>query len=156
MGRFDNMKKEKKSEKSKVKEIKKNAGDDEDEVVENGESEEELDRDLGNAEEEVKKLKGLLGGGESIDRVHVKGSKPIGQVRKGDKIKVDGKEFEVDAQYVLIDHGSTKEMAIDIFDKKTDKDYELRYFSDQAETSMEFYELQEILYVRKPCEKVEW
>jgi len=35
-------------------------------------------------------------------------------VHPGDKIKVDGIEFEVDAHYVLIDHGKTKEMTIEI------------------------------------------
>ena len=64
--------------------------------------------------------------------------------------------MEVDAQIVLIDHGSTREMAVELFDAKTDKDYQLRYFSDQAESTMEFYELQEIVYVRKKAKSVSW
>ncbi len=55
--------------------------------------------------------------------VIVKASKPIGRIKRGDRIKVDGKELEVDAHYVLIEHGNNKEMAIECFDKKTDKDY---------------------------------
>ena len=56
----------------------------------------------------------------------------------------------------MIDHGKTKEMAIELFDSNSDKDYQLRYFSDQIETSLEFYELQEILYVKRKVSKVEW
>ena len=42
----------------------------------------------------------------------------------GEKIKVDDKELEVDAHYVMIDHGKTKEMAIELFDSNSDKDYQ--------------------------------
>jgi uncharacterized protein (DUF2225 family) len=91
-----------------------------------------------------------------VDEVKIKGNKPIGEIKKGDKIKVDGKEYEVDAQVVLIDHGKTKEMAIELFDKKTDKDYQLRYFDNQIETSLEFYELAEIVYNRIDVKKIEW
>ncbi len=126
-------------------------------LEEEGESEEELEASLGDAEEDVKKLKNVLGDGEiEIEKASIKGSKPISALKKGDKIKVDGKEYEIDAHYVLMDHGKTKEMVIEIFDKKTDKDFQLRYFSDQIERSMEFYELQEILYVRKEVGKIEW
>lgn len=142
--------------KKKVKEKKKKEIE-EDDDEESGKSEEELDIDIGNVEEEVKKLGSLLKGNNvDIERVHVKGSKPIEQLKKRDKIKIDGIEFEIDSQYVLIDHGKTKEIAIDIFNPKTDKDYQLRYFSNQVETSLEFYELQEILYVRRKVERVEW
>ncbi len=145
----------KKAEKKKW--TKETEDDEEDGEVEVGESEEELDVDLGNAEEEVKKLKSVLVGGDIvIDKVEIKGSKPIGQLKKGDRVKVDGVEFQVDAHYVLIDHGKTKEMAVEIFNPKTDKDFQLRYFVDQLETSMEFYELQEIVYVRRSVKKVEW
>lgn len=93
---------------------------------------------------------------DDSDGVEVKGSKSIEGIKKGDKVKVDGKEYEVDAHTVLIDHGNTKEMAIELFDKKTDKDYQLRYFSDNVENSMEFYELVEIIYNRLGIKKVEW
>lgn len=88
--------------------------------------------------------------------VTLKASKPISQIKKGDKIKVDGVVYEVDAHEVLIDHGTTKEMAIEVFNPKTDKDYQLRYFSDQVENTVEFYELQEIIYVKKNISIVEW
>lgn len=90
--------------------------------------------------------------------IQIKSSKPIEKLKKGDKIKVDGKEFEIDEQYILIDHKTTKEMAIDIFDKKTDKDFQIRYFTDRLDVSdPEFYELQgEIMYVRREYKKLEW
>lgn len=86
----------------------------------------------------------------------IKSSKPIDKIKKGDKIKVDSLNLEVDAHVVLIDHGSTKEMAIECFDPKTDKDYQIRYFSDQVETSLEVYELKEIVYNKMSVKKVEW
>ena len=55
----------------------------------------------------------------------------------------------------MIDHGTTKEMAIELFDKN-DKDYQLRYFNDQMESTMELYELQEIMFIKKPFNKIEW
>ena len=90
------------------------------------------------------------------DKTTIKGSKPVSQIKKGDKIKVDTLTLEVDAHYVLIDHGSTKEMVIECFNPKTDKDYQIRYFSDQTETSIEAYELQEIVYSKLKVKKIEW
>jgi hypothetical protein len=87
---------------------------------------------------------------------NIHASKPIAKIKKGDKVKVDGHEYEVDCHYVLMDHGTCKEMAIELFDSKTDKDYQLRYFDDQAETTLDFYELDEILYNKRPYKKVEW
>ena len=145
-----------KAEKKKkwTKEVK---NDEDDGNVEDEEIEEELDVDIGNAEEEIKKLKSVLDSEQvEVDKVVVKASKPVFQIKKGDKIKIDGVEFNVDAHYILIDHGKTKEMTIEVFNPKTDKDYQLRYFSDQVETSIEFYELQEIVYVRRTIKRVEW
>ena len=89
--------------------------------------------------------------------VVVKSSKPIDKLKKGDGVKVDGKQLEVDAHYVLIEHKTTKEMAIEVFDAKADKDFQIRYFNDQVETSMEFYELvSDVMYVRREVKKIEW
>ena len=89
--------------------------------------------------------------------VKVKASKKIGELKKGDKIKVDGRELEVDAHGVMIDHGNnTKEMSIDVFDAKKDEDFQIRYFSDNVDSTIEFYELKEIIYNRKAIEKIEW
>ena len=93
---------------------------------------------------------------EAQNPVNVKASKPISKIVKGNIVKIDGIAYEVDAHYVLIDHGTTKEMTIELFNPKTDKDYQLRYFSDQAESTLEFYELQEILYLRREFKKIEW
>lgn len=89
-------------------------------------------------------------------QIKIKSSKPIAKIKKGDKIKVDSLNLEVDAHIILIDHGSTKEMAIECFDPKTDKDYQIRYFSDQVERTIEFYELDEIIYNKVECQKIEW
>jgi len=113
-------------------------------------TEKELDRELDEIEE---KFEGA--GGIKRD-IKIKASKDVSKIKKGDKIKVDGVEYEVDAHYVLIDHGTTKEMAIEVFDK-SDRDYQIRYFSDQAEATIDFYELQgEIMFVKKPFSKIEW
>ncbi|MCU0642237.1 MAG: hypothetical protein MUF61_01495 [archaeon] len=118
---------------------------------EKGISEKELDKELDEIEEKFE------GGSDDVDReITIKASKPISQIKKGDKIRVDGKELSVDEHYVLIDHGTTKEMAIEAFDKD-DKDYQIRYFNDQVERTIDFYELQgEIMFVKKPCKKIEW
>ena len=109
-------------------------------------------------EDEVEEIEEKFEGKSSDEQVKVivKASKPVKNIKKGDKIKVDGKELEVDAHYVLIDHGSTKEMTIELFDAKTDKDYQLRYFDDQVNETLDFYELQEILYVKRHAVKIEW
>ena len=116
--------------------------------------EEDLDEELDEAEEEVEKISNVLNGAND-EPPKIKASKPVIKVKKGDRIKIDGKDFEVDSHYVLIDHGTTKEMAIELFDKD-DRDYQLRYFDDQMEATMQFYELQEILYVKKPVKNIEW
>jgi hypothetical protein len=92
--------------------------------------------------------------------VKIKSSKPVGEIAKGDKIKVNGRELEVDAHVVLIEHDKdTKEMAIEVFDSKTDEDFQVRYFSNNVENSFEFYELKgEFMYskVRDELKKLEW
>ncbi|GAI76359.1 unnamed protein product [marine sediment metagenome] len=89
-------------------------------------------------------------------KIEIKQSKPIAEIKKGDKIKVDGLELEVDTHYVMIDHEDAKEMAIELFDSEKDKDYQIRYFLDNVENSIEFFELDEIVYNRKEVERVEW
>lgn len=114
-------------------------------------AEDELDEELQEAEDAEAKM----GSGEKRN-ITVKASKPIAKIKKGDKIKIDGREYEVDQHYVLMDHKTTKEMAIEIFDPKTDKDYQLRYFNDQANETLDLYELQEILFVKKAFSRIEW
>jgi hypothetical protein len=95
---------------------------------------------------------------DSQEKLIIKQSKPIEQIKKGDKIIVDGKNFEVDAVIVLIDHKVTKEMAIECFDPKTDKDYQIRYFTGRLDVSDPvLYELvNDFMYVKRPSKKMEW
>lgn len=95
------------------------------------------------------------GNGIEKSSVEIKASKPLSQVKKGDKIVIDGNEYEVDAHYVLIDHGGTKEMAIELFNTN-EEEVQLRYFNDQVESTLELYELEEIMYLKKPMKRVEW
>jgi len=116
------------------------------------------DEDVEYAESKPRKLepKIVKAEVEEAGEVKIVASKPIGNVKKGDKVKVDGLILEVDSHYVLIDHGSTREMAIELFDPKTEKDYQLRYFDDRVESSIEFFVLEEIVYNRKHAKKIEW
>ena len=111
--------------------------------------EEDLDEMIEEAAETVQKI-----GGEQ-SAISITASKPIAQVKKGDTMKIDDVDVEVDAHYALMDHGTTKEMAIEVFDK-TDKDYQIRYFSDQVESTLDVYQLQEILYVKRVTKSVSW
>ena len=86
-----------------------------------------------------------------------KQSKPLGDLNKGDKFFINGKEMKVDSQYVLKDHGKMKEMIIEIFNTENDREYQVRYFDDQIESSIEIYELQgEFQYVRREPKSVSW
>lgn len=91
-----------------------------------------------------------------VEQIKLKGSKPISELKKGDKIKVDCVEMEVDAHYVLIDHGANKEMTIEMFDSVKDEDFQLRYFDDRVAESAEFFELEEIVYQRKNVKEISW
>lgn len=86
----------------------------------------------------------------------VEQSKKISELKKGDFVTVNGKKLEVDAHYVFEDYKTTKEMLIELFDPKTDKDYQLRYFSDQVSETLKFYELKEIVYEETDIDKIEW
>ncbi len=117
-----------------------------------GLSTKDIKKELDMVEKEV----ATLSGSAEKAPVQIKASKPISQIKKGDKVKIDSMQLEVDAHYVLMDHGTTKEMALELFDAKTDKDYQIRYFSDQAEATLDLYELQEIIYLKKPFSRIEW
>jgi hypothetical protein len=85
-------------------------------------------------------------------------TKPLSDIKKGDNVKVDGHLLEVDDHYVFIKHKDTTEMILELFNPKTDKEYQLRYFDDQIETSLEFYYLQgEFQYLKaENVKEVEW
>jgi len=88
----------------------------------------------------------------------IKNSKPFEQVKKGDKIKIDGKEYEVDTQSILMDHKVTKEMAIEVFDPKSEKEFQVRYFTGRLDVvDPELYELvNDFMYVKRFYKKIEF
>ncbi len=86
-----------------------------------------------------------------------KKSKPIGGLKEGDSFFINGKEMKVDKQFLLQDHGDMKEMVVEIFNPENDREYQVRYFDDQIESSIEIYELQgEIQYVIREPKDVAW
>ena len=111
-------------------------GDDEDEVYAEPKKKKVVEEDFEEEESPV----------EEAGDLKINASKSILKVKKGDIISVDNLKLEVDAHFILIEHDSTKEMAIDCFDPKTDKNYQIRYFSDRVENSLEVYRFDEIMY----------
>ena len=86
-----------------------------------------------------------------------KQSKPLVKLKKGDKIFINGKAMRVDSQYVFVKHEKMNEMIIEFFNTENEREYQLRYFDDQIESSIEIYELQEdIQYVRREPKNVGW
>lgn len=92
----------------------------------------------------------------SNENMQVKQSKPIGKIKKGDIVTINGKKLEVDSHYIFEDYKTTKEMIIELFDTKTDQDYQLRYFDDQVPATLKFYELKAIVYEEQEIKKIEW
>ena len=86
-----------------------------------------------------------------------KQSKPIAQLKKGDKFWIHGKEMTVDNHYLFIDHKTTKEMIIEVYNPLNEKEYQVRYFDDQVESSIEVYLLEgDFQYMKKEPESVGW
>ncbi|RMD45908.1 hypothetical protein D6829_00980 [Candidatus Pacearchaeota archaeon] len=86
-----------------------------------------------------------------------KQSKPISKIKKGDKIYIQGTEMIVDAHFLFQDHGDTKEMIIEVYNPKNDREYQVRYFDDQVESSIEVYELiGNFQYVRREPKSIAW
>ena len=59
----------------------------------------------------------------------------------------------------MIDHGDTKEMAIEVFDPKAKEgegEGQIRYFSDNVEDTIGFFIMKEIVYESQEIEKIEW
>jgi len=86
-----------------------------------------------------------------------KQSKDIGKLKEGDKFFINGKEMKVDKQYLFQNHGKMKEMIIEVFNVENEREYQIRYFDDQVETSIEVYELQgDFQYVRREPKTIRW
>ena len=86
-----------------------------------------------------------------------KKSKDIGKLGEGDKFFINRKEMKVDKQFLFQDHGKMREMIIEIFNEENEREYQVRYFDDQVESSIEIYELVgEFEYVRREPKSVAW
>lgn len=78
-------------------------------------------------------------------------------MKEGDSFFINGKELKVDKQFLLQDHGDTKEMVVEIFNPENEREYQVRYFDDQIESSLEVYELlNNFQYVRREPKIVAW
>lgn len=92
-----------------------------------------------------------------VDLKIEKQSKDIGKLGEGDKFFVNGKEMKVDKQYLFQDHGKMKEMIIEIFNEANEREYQVRYFDDQVESSIEIYELVgDFQYTKREPKSVGW
>jgi hypothetical protein len=86
-----------------------------------------------------------------------KQSKPLTELKEEDKFFINGGEMIVDKQYLFMDHGKMKEMIIEIYNPKNEREYQVRYFDDQIDTSIEIYELvEDFEYVRREPKSVAW
>lgn len=86
-----------------------------------------------------------------------KKSKPIGDLKKGDNFFINGKKMEVDKQFLFHNHKNMKEMIIEIFNPENNREYQIRYFDDQIESSIEIYELvEDFQYTRREPKSVGW
>ena len=86
-----------------------------------------------------------------------KKSKPIGDLKEGDKLFINGKEMKIDKQFVFIEHGKSNEMIIEFFNPDNEREYQLRYFDDQIDSSIEIYELmEEFQYLKREPKSISW
>jgi len=94
---------------------------------------------------------------EEIELKIEKKSKDIGKLGEGDKFFINGKAMTVDKQFLFQNHEKMKEMIIEIFNPENEREYQVRYFDDQIDSSIEIYELVgEFEYVRREPKTVAW
>lgn len=87
----------------------------------------------------------------------LKQSKSITELKENDKLWINGKEMIVDNQFIFLDHGTTKEMIIEFYNPENNREYQLRYFDDQVESSIEVFELlNDFQYFKREPKTVEW
>lgn len=96
--------------------------------------------------------------GEEYARVKIeKQGKPITKLEEGNKLWINGKEMTVDKQYLFMNHKDSKEMIIEVYNPENKREYQVRYFDDQVETSIEVYELVgDFQYVRREPKTIRW
>ena len=93
---------------------------------------------------------------ETVLKIEKK-SKDLTKLKEGDKLWINGKEMKVDKHYLFQDHGNTKEMIIEVFNPESEREYQVRYFDDQIDSSIEVYELQgDFQYVRREPKSISW
>ena len=86
-----------------------------------------------------------------------KQSKSLMKLKEGDSFFINGGEMTVDKQFLFQDHGNMKEWIIEIFNPKNEREYQVRYFDDQVDSSIEIYELvEDFEYVRREPKSVGW
>jgi len=86
-----------------------------------------------------------------------KKSKALTKLEEGDKFFINGKEMKVDKQFLFQDHGKMKEMVIEMFNPENEREYQVRYFDDQIESSIEVYELvEDFEYVKREPKTISW
>ncbi|MFH1238184.1 MAG: hypothetical protein ABIH79_00495 [archaeon] len=87
----------------------------------------------------------------------IKQSKPIAELKEGDKIWINEKEMIVDKHYLFQDYRDTREMIVEVFNSNNEREYQVRYFDDQVESSLEVYELLgDFQYVRREPKTIRW
>ncbi|MCH7850393.1 MAG: hypothetical protein IH845_02005 [Nanoarchaeota archaeon] len=87
----------------------------------------------------------------------VKKSKDIGKLKTGDKVYFNGKEMIVDKQYLFQEHDKMNEWIIEVYNPENEKEYQIRYFDDQVDSSLEVYFLEEdFQYLRKDPKTIAW
>lgn len=86
-----------------------------------------------------------------------KKSKPIEKLKEGDSIFFNGKEMKIDKQYLFQEHENMREWIIEVFNPENEKEYQVRYFDDQVESSLEVYFLEgDFQYLRKDPKTIAW
>lgn len=93
-----------------------------------------------------------------LDTIQIlKQSKPISELKEDDILSLNGKKMVVISHFLFMDHKTTKEMIIQFLNPENKREYQLRYFDDQVETSLEVYELQGgFQYVKRQPKTIEW
>ncbi|MFA5061342.1 MAG: hypothetical protein WC494_03440 [Candidatus Pacearchaeota archaeon] len=86
-----------------------------------------------------------------------KQSKPIAQLKKGNTFYIQGKKMIIESHFLFIDHKTTKEMIIECYNPENEREYQIRYFDDQVETSIEVYELvSDFQYIKREPTSISW
>lgn len=84
-------------------------------------------------------------------------SKAISKLGEGDRVWLNGKAMVVDKHYLFQDYGDTREMIVEVYNPESEREYQIRYFDDQVETSIEVYELVgDFQYVKREPKTISW